>query len=151
MINADTIEEHYADKYNTTVTSRKDIGDIYVDGQPVNIKSHNVNKKNYSPNLVSAYRAYHHLQDNEKELTFMFVYHNGEEIISDREVKVEHISWNCLSIQCQGNGVIQLSKPLEVDTTQTKEKWIEGLKTNYAQYIEKERKKLNRLEDMLYG
>jgi len=54
-----------------------------------------------------------------------------------------------LSIQCQGNGVIQLSKPLEVDTTQTKEKWIEGLKTNYAQYIEKERKKLNRLEDML--
>ena len=38
-MNAETIEQIYAEKYNTSTTSRKDIGDIYVDGVPINIKS----------------------------------------------------------------------------------------------------------------
>jgi len=31
------IEEIYANRYNTSTTSRKDIGDIYVDNIPINI------------------------------------------------------------------------------------------------------------------
>ena len=50
-MNAETIEQIYAEKYNTSTTSRKDIGDIYVDGVPINIKSSCVGKNNYSPNL----------------------------------------------------------------------------------------------------
>ena len=50
MINDKFIEEYYAKKYNTVTTSRTDIGEIYIDGVPVNIKSNNVNKNNYSPN-----------------------------------------------------------------------------------------------------
>ena len=149
MIDANSIEEHYAHIYNTTTTSRKDIGDLYVNGQPINVKSHNVNKKNYSPNLISAHRVYNHLLNKDNELTFIFVYHNGEKILNDKEVKAEHISWNCLSIQCQGLGVIQLSKPLEIDTSQTRNTWLDSLKRNYIKYIQRERTKLNRLENLL--
>ena len=52
-LNADLIEEMYAEKYNTSTTTRKDIGDVYVDGIPWNIKSNDLNKENYSPNLIS--------------------------------------------------------------------------------------------------
>ena len=47
-LNADLIEEMYAEKYNTFTTTRKDIGDVYVDGIPWNIKSNDLNKENLS-------------------------------------------------------------------------------------------------------
>ena len=60
----------YALKYNTETTSKKDIGDIYVDGIPWNIKSNNINKSNYSPNLISADKLFNHLI-NGKFLKFL--------------------------------------------------------------------------------
>ena len=62
-MNAETIEQIYAEKYNTSTTSRKDIGDIYVDGVPINIKSSCVGKNNYSPNLISADKLFEHLSN----------------------------------------------------------------------------------------
>ena len=47
-LNADLIEEMYAEKYNTSTTTRKDIGDVYVDGIPWNIKSNDLNIGNCS-------------------------------------------------------------------------------------------------------
>ena len=49
-MNDSIIEQIYAEKYNTTTTSREDIGDVYVDGVPINIKSSHVDRNNYSPN-----------------------------------------------------------------------------------------------------
>ena len=146
------IEEMYAKKYNTTTTSRKDIGDIYVDGIPINIKSNNVEKNNYSPNMISAKKALDYLSDGGNLLKFLFVSYkigDGIEIIKEQMVDVENISWDCLTIQCQGNGVIQMNKPLLVNKNQTREEWLKSLKNQYIDYINRERKKLNKLERLV--
>tara|TARA_R100000152_G_C6732057_1_gene156607 strand:- start:503 stop:970 length:468 start_codon:yes stop_codon:yes gene_type:complete len=150
-MSAERIEQIYADKYNTTTTSRKNIGDIYVDDVPINIKSNDVNGENYSPNLMSADKLFDYLSDSNNELKFMFVdYENdGDEIVilNERLVNAEHISWDCLSIQCQGRGVIQVSSSLKIDETQTREEFLKGFSPAYSQYLGKEREKLNTLEE----
>jgi hypothetical protein len=147
------IEEIYAKKYNTVTTSRKDIGDIYVDNIPINIKSNNVDKNNYSPNMVSAKKIHDYLSIPTNKLKFLFVSYNliknNINIIKEELVNVEHISWECLTIQCQGLGVIQMNKSLKVNKKQTREEWLEHLKINYLRYIERERNKLNKLEKMV--
>ena len=143
------IERIFADKYSSVVTSRKDIGDFYLNGTPVDVKSSNVNKNNYSPNLISAKKALDYLNIPENELKFLFVSYeettNGLNILEEHMVSVFEIDWNCLSIQCQGNGVIQLSKKLKT-CGENRKGWLEKLTENYLKYLEKERKKLDRLE-----
>tara|TARA_Y100000748_G_C15126082_1_gene344259 strand:- start:50 stop:514 length:465 start_codon:yes stop_codon:yes gene_type:complete len=146
-MNDKIIEQIYAEKYNTTITSRKDIGDIYVDEVPINIKSSHVDRNNYSPNLVSADKLFNHFNNPNNNLKFMFVKYDDNNVIEEKLVNAEHISWDCLDIRCQGKGVIQLSKSLKVDRTQTKKQFIEGLCKAYEVYINKERKKLNLLEE----
>ena len=145
-MNAETIEQIYAEKYNTSTTSRKDIGDIYVDGVPINIKSSHVDRNNYSPNLISADKLFTHLSNPNNNLRFMFVTYDNNNVIDEKLIDAEHILWDCLDIRCQGKGVIQLSKSLKVDNTQTREHFLEGLCKAYKVYIEKERKKLDLLE-----
>ena len=77
----------------------------------------------------------------------MFVTYDDNNIIDEKLVNAEHISWDCLDIRCQGKGVIQLSKSLKVDNTQTREHFLEGLSKAYKVYITKERKKLSLLEE----
>ena len=146
-MNAETIEQIYAEKYNTSTTSRKDIGDIYVDGVPINIKSSHVDRNNYSPNLISADKLFNHLSNPSNNLKFMFVTYDDNSIIHEKLIDAEHISWDCLDIRCQGKGVIQLSKSLKIDNTQTREQFLEGLCKAYKVYIKKERKKLDLLEE----
>ena len=145
-MNDSIIEQIYAEKYYTTTTSRKDIGDVYVDGVPINIKSSHVDRNNYSPNLISADKLFNHLSNPSNNLDFLFVRYNDNSIISEKLVKVEHISWSCLDIRCQGKGVIQLSKPLTINNKQTRKQFLNGLSNAYKVYIAKERKKLNSLE-----
>ena len=146
-MNAETIEQIYAEKYNTSTTSRKDIGDIYVDGVPINIKSSHVDRNNYSPNLISADKLFTHLSNPNNNLRFMFVTYDNNNILDEKLIDAEHISWDCLDIRCQGKGVIQLSKSLKIDNTQTREQFLEGLCKAYKVYIKKERKKLDLLEE----
>ena len=113
-LNADLIEEMYAEKYNTSTTTRKDIGDVYVDGIPWNIKSNDLNKENYSPNLISADKLFDYLNSG-KILKFLSVDYKENSIVKEKLVDAHHISWDCLSIQCQGKGVIQVSSDLKVD------------------------------------
>ena len=155
MMHDKLIESIYAKKYDTVTTSRKDIGDIYVDGVPINIKSNNIDANNYSPNLMSADKMYDHLVDYSNKLQFIFVdYRVGVDgkinIVNDRRVEAEHISWSCLSIQCQGNGVIQLKSSLVVDETQTRDQFLDGFSYAYADYISRQRAKLDKLE-IKYG
>jgi len=115
-MNDQIIEQIYAQKYNTNTTSRKDIGDIYVDDIPINIKSTHIDRNNYSPNLVSADKLFDHLSNKNNKLQFLFVKYNDDNIIEENIVDAEHISWECLVIRCQGRGVIQMNKPLKVNT-----------------------------------
>ena len=66
-------------------------------------------------------------------------------------VDATHISWDCLSIQCQGKGVIQVSSDLKVDEEQTKEKFLKGFSPAYKTYFKKERAKLDKLEKKYEG
>lgn len=145
------IESIYAQRYDTTTTSRKDIGDIYVDGVPINIKSNNLDGDNYSPNLMSAVKMFDYLSDYNNKLQFIFVDYrvgvDGEiDIVNEKKVEAEHISWKCLTLQCQGRGVIQLKSSLVVDETQTREEFLKEFPHAYADYIQRERAKLNKLE-----
>ena len=144
-LNADLIEEMYAEKYNTSTTRRKDIGDIYVQGIPWNIKSNDLNKENYSPNLISADKLFDYLNSG-KILKFLFVDYKEDSIVKEKLVDAHHISWDCLSIQCQGKGVIQVSSDLKVDEEQTKEEFLKGFSPAYKTYFKKEREKLDKLE-----
>ena len=144
-MNDKQIEGMYAKKYDTTTTSRKDIGDIYVEGIPWNIKSNDLDKENYSPNLISADKLFDYLNSG-KTLKFLFVDYRGDTILKESLVDATHISWDCLTIQCQGKGVIQISSDLKVDESQTKEQFLEGFSPAYRTYFKKERAKLDKLE-----
>jgi hypothetical protein len=48
------IEKLMADKYQKSTTTRKAVGDFMMDeNHAVNVKSNNVDKQNYSPNMIS--------------------------------------------------------------------------------------------------
>ncbi len=147
------IEQIYAKKFKSKKTDgKKSIGDFMIDEHhAVNVKSNNVNKNNYSPNIISASRLLNYLSDENKKLSFIFVNYrevNGKlEIIDDTGlVPVENLSWNCLSIQAQGKGVIQLSGTLEINREQTKAMFMVGFKQALGVYIARERKKLDDME-----
>ena len=59
-------------------------------------------------------------------------------------IPIEHISWDCLSIEAQGYGVIQKVGPLKVVPKQTKRDFYEGFLAAYAKYRQKERRKHER-------
>jgi len=144
------IEEIIAKKYGSSTTSRKNIGDFMLSSmEAVDVKSNNIAKNNFSPNMVSAKKVFDYLKEDNL-LYFIFVDYeiknNKIHILEESDlIPINYIDWSCLSIQCQGNGVIQKSKPLKV-VQQSVNSWIEGLKQAYSVYIEKERTKLLNLE-----
>ena len=147
------IEEIIAKKYGSSTTSRKNIGDFMLSSEEaVNVKSNNIHKNNFSPNMVSAKKVYDYLMSGSL-LYFVFVDYEllGKKINILEEsdlIPINYIDWSCLSIQCQGNGVIQKSGPLTV-VNQSLDSWIHDLKNAYSLYIEKERNKLSNLEKHL--
>lgn len=149
------IEEMYAKKHHAVTTTRKSIGDFLLTPKhPVNVKSNNVEKNNYSPNIISASRLLKWLLDDQNQLSLIFVNYkevNGEiVIVSDSGlVPIEHISWSCLSIQAQGNGVIQKSSDLVIDKNQNRNQFLLGLKNAYYTYMKKERAKFEKIEKLL--
>ncbi len=73
-----SIELEVAKKYNAEAKrTRKSIGDFLLDGKlhlPVNVKSNNVDKKNYSPNIMSAKRLIQWWKKSEaNEMYFLFI------------------------------------------------------------------------------
>jgi hypothetical protein len=153
------IEIEIAKKYGVTPNEKKkSIGDFLIDkdtNQPVNVKSNNVNRKNYSPNIISAKRLLKWLKNEKQRLSFIFVDYREKdpkelEIIKDSGlIPVEHISWECLTIEAQGWGVIQMNKELKVDNTQDRKAFLNGLRKAYEVYIGKQRDKLDEIEKMI--
>ena len=84
--------------------------------------------------------------EDRNELSFIFVdyeEHGGElRIINETDlIPIEHISWDCLSIEAQGYGVIQKVGDLKVVANQTKRDFYKGFLVAYEKYRMKEHKK----------
>lgn len=153
LIEIKTAEKHGA----TAKGSKKSIGDFLLENdiqKPVNVKSNNVDKNNYSPNIISAKRLIKWLEQDGNQLFFIFVNYKktdkGIEVIDDSGlVPVEHISWNCLTIEAQGWGVIQMSRTLEIDKNQDLKGFFRGMKIAYEKFMDKETKKMAEIREMI--
>ncbi|MCA0381634.1 MAG: hypothetical protein LCH58_05705 [Bacteroidetes bacterium] len=152
------IEVKLAEKHGAVAKgTRKSIGDFLLNNdpqKPVNVKSTNLANNNYSPNIISAMRLIKWLKQDGNELYFIFVDYNvtkaGLEIVKDSGiVAVHNISWNCLTIEAQGWGVIQMCKPLEVDLKQDLKGFLKGMKNAYEIYMRKEAKKVEIIKEMI--
>lgn len=141
------IEKLCRDKYGMCATTRKAIGDFMLsDTHAVNVKSNNVDKQNYSPNMISIKKMHEWVFEDRNDLSFMFVdYRDKEgepEVISMSEpIPIEHLSWDCLSIEAQGYGVIQMCRTLKIVPNQTKSDFYKGFLAAYAKYLQKEKRK----------
>lgn len=152
------IEIEIAKKHNAVAKgTKKSIGDFLLNDdekKPVNVKSNNLDKNNYSPNIISAKRLIKWIEKEGNELYFIFVNYkktkSGIEIIDDSGlIPVEHISWGCLTIESQGWGVIQMSKALKIDKNQDKKAFLKGMKIAYEKYIKKENEKMKQILEMI--
>lgn len=141
------IEELIANKYGKSTKTRKAIGDFMLsENHAVNVKSNNVDKQNYSPNIISINRMHEWVFENRNDLSFIFVDYKekGEELeilLETPLIPIEQISWDCLTIEAQGYGVIQKCRPLKVDPSQTKRDFYKGFLAAYEKYRLKEYKK----------
>ena len=141
------IEDLMATKYGKSTTTRKAIGDFMLaDDHAVNVKSNNVAKQNYSPNMISIRKMHQWVFEDRKDLSFIFVDYEEEgddlTILSEtKPIPIEHISWDCLSIEAQGYGVIQKVRDLKTNSSQTKCDFYRGFLAAYEKYMKKEHKK----------
>jgi hypothetical protein len=144
------IEKLIADKYGKGTTTRKAVGDFMLaENHAVNVKSNNVAKQNYSPNMISIQKMHKWVFEERNDLSFIFVDYKEQgddlKILSESApIPNEHISWDCLSIEAQGYRVIQKVGPLKTIPDQTKRNFYEGFLAAYAKYRQKERKKHER-------
>ncbi|MDE3090276.1 MAG: hypothetical protein KGJ80_12920 [Chloroflexota bacterium] len=68
------IEKLMADKYGKPTTTRKAIGDFMLaENHAVNVKSNNVAKQNYSPNMISIQKMHKWVFEKRNDLSFIFV------------------------------------------------------------------------------
>lgn len=152
------IEIKIAEKHGATAKgTKKSIGDFLLNDdikKPVNVKSNNINKNNYSPNIISAKRLIQWLKIDGNELYFIFVNYSKEggdiKIIGDSGlVPIYQISWDCLTIEAQGWGVIQMCKPLVINKDQDLKGFLKGMRIAYEKFMAKEAKKMEKIIDMI--
>jgi len=142
-----TIEKLIADQHGKTLGTRKSIGDFMLtDTHAVNVKSNNVDKQNYSPNMISIKKMHEWVFEERNDLSFVFVNYKeqgGELKVLEQSdlIPIEQLSWGCLSIEAQGYGVIQMCRPREVAPNQTKSEFYKGFLAAYGKYLQKEKKK----------
>ena len=141
------IETLMAEKYGKGMTTRKAVGDFMLsDDHAVNVKSNNVAKANYSPNMISIKKMHQWVFELRKELSFIFIDYEeaGDDLkilLETDPIPIEKISWECLSIEAQGYGVIQKVETLVILTHQTKREFYKGFLIAHAKYMDKEKKK----------
>ena len=141
------IEKLVRDKYGKGATTRKAIGDFMLsDSHAVNVKSNNVDKQNYSPNMISIKKMHEWVFEHRHDLSFLFVDYRQKggkvEVLKMSElVPIEKISWDCLSIEAQGYGVIQMCDDLTILSALTKSEFYRGFLEEYKKYLGKEAKK----------
>ena len=139
------IEVIIAAKYHKAgKMTRKAVGDFMMsDDHAVNVKSNNLAKQNYSPNIISIKKMHQWVFEEKKNISFIFVDYEvvGDDLKIVNETKlipIENISWSCLSIEAQGYGVIQKIGELVVIEGQTKCDFYKGFLEAYAKFRKKE-------------
>jgi hypothetical protein len=143
----EAIQAMVAKKYGKAVTTRKAIGDFMLsETHAVNVKSNNVDKTNYSPNMISIKKLHEWVYEDRNQLSFIFVdYREGKdglEILNEtKPIPVEQISWDCLTIEAQGYGVIQMCDCRKIVKDQTKRDFYVGFLKAYDKYRLKELRK----------
>jgi len=144
------IEQLIAEKYGKSLTTRKAVGDfMFAENHAVNVKSNNVHGRNYSPNMISIKVMHKWVFEDRKNLSFIFVDYQraGDDLEILRQsdmIPIEQISWDCLTIEAQGYGVIQKKGELKTIPVQTKREFYEGFLLAYEKYRQKEYKKHER-------
>ena len=151
---SEMIEQKLADRVGAKTTKRKDIADYWESCNiAVDVKSNNVNKTNFSPNLVSCRKVYDFLSNERNQLKFIFVDYklidNDVEILNETEVFIEEIDWDCLSIQNQGTGVIQKSKPLKRTIKMDRQEWLGVFREKYSEYVDRQHEKLENMKNLI--
>lgn len=142
-----SIEKLIADQHGKALGTRKAIGDFMLtDSHAVNVKSNNVEKQNYSPNMISIKKMHEWVFEDRHDLSFVFVdykQNSGKiEVLKQTAlIPIEQLSWTCLSIEAQGYGVIQMCRQLEVVPKQSKSDFYRGFLAAYAKYLQKEKTK----------
>jgi len=96
--------------------------------------------------MISIKKMHKWVFEERKEFSFLFVDYeeDGDELTILEEadpIPIEHISWDCLSIEAQGYGVIQKVGDLKVVPSQTKRDFYKGFLVAYEKYRMKEHKK----------
>lgn len=92
------IEKLIADKYGKDTTTRKAVGDFMLaENHAVNVKSNNVAKQNYSPNMISIQKMHKWVFEERNDLSFIFVDYKEQgadlQMLSESEpIPIEHIS-----------------------------------------------------------
>jgi len=81
-----------------------------------------------------------------KELSFLFVNYKNQggklKIVEEiGPIPIEQICWDCLTIEAQGYGVIQMSSTPIIAKKQTKRDFYSGFLAAYDKYRQKELKK----------
>lgn len=112
----------------------------------VNVKSNDVEKDNYSPNMISIKKMHEWVFEKRYALSFVFVDYKDEgdklNVLSQTDlIPIEKLSWECLSIETQGYGVIQMCGDRDIVPEQTKAVFYRGFLTAYQKYLAKEAKK----------
>lgn len=149
------IQTLMSDKFGKSTGTRKAIGDFMLsESHAVNVKSNNVDKENYSPNMISIKKMHEWVFEERRDLSFLFVDYRQDAgeltILRESElIPVEHISWECLTIEAQGYGVIQMSCPLKIVENQTKREFYRGFLAAYDKYRQKELSKHERFSRKL--
>lgn len=144
------IESLMIEKYKKEATTRKAVGDFMLsENHAVNVKSNNLDKQNYSPNMISIKKMHLWVYEQRNDLSFIFIDYRiiGEDLKIEAEsglIPIERISWECLSIEAQGYGVIQKVGTLVTIADQTKKDFYKGFLTAYDRFRAKEIKKHER-------
>ena len=96
--------------------------------------------------MISIKKMHEWVFENRNELSFIFVDYEEEghdlKILKESGlIPIEQISWDCLSIEAQGYGVIQMNSELKTIKSQTKRDFYQGFLAAYDKYRKKEHKK----------
>lgn len=120
----------------------KSIGDLFINGNPINIKTIDLGKKFHMPNLVSAKKAYDYLRNPKNKLYFLFIEYEkiGDMVLIKNETIKEIEELANTVIQAQGEGVIQL-KSLSFKEHIGRTLWLEEFKVKMRDFIQRETKK----------
>jgi hypothetical protein len=142
------IEKLIADQYGKTLGRKKSTGDFMLtESHAVNVKSNNIDKQNYSPNMISIKKMHEWVFEQRRDLSFVFVDYREQQggahevLLQTELIPIEQISWDCLSIEAQGYGVIQMNRTRKIVPGQTKAEFYKGFLSAYKKYQLKEAKK----------